>query len=95
MPKVEVENVNHPGTVRLVDQDKYMAMRAAYLSVLPKDELGLTVAEIGAQLLPLLPERQFPNGEKAGWWAKCVQLDLEAKGLAVRVKGSPLRLRAR
>jgi hypothetical protein len=93
MPKIEVENVNHPGVVRHVDQDKYVAMRTAYLSVLPPDEPGLTIAEIEVLLPPLLPHAQFPDGEKAGWYAKCVQLDLEAKGLVVRGKGSPVRLR--
>jgi hypothetical protein len=38
------------------------------------------------------PEDLFPGGEKTGWWTKCVQLDLEAKGLLVRA-GKPLRWR--
>jgi Family of unknown function (DUF6958) len=29
---------------------------------------------------------------KAGWWAKTVQLDLEAKGTIARAKAKPLRL---
>jgi hypothetical protein len=32
------------------------------------------------------------DDEKAGWWAKAVQLDLEAKGVLKRMKGSPVRL---
>ena len=40
-----------------------------------------------------LPDDLFPGGEKAGWWTKCVQLDLEAKGLVVRDAGKPLRWR--
>ena len=41
-----------------------------------------------------LPEDLFPGGAKAGWWVKCVQLDLEAKGLVVRDRGAkPLRWR--
>lgn len=95
MHKIEVENINHPGVIQRVDQDKYHAMRTAYLSVLSTDEPGLTLAEIYTRLVPLLPADQFPNGEKSGWWAKCVQLDLEAKGLAFRGKGSPVRLRGR
>jgi hypothetical protein len=44
-------------------------------------------------VLPILPETVFPGGEGAGWWTKCVQLDLEAKGLIVRDrKAKPLRL---
>jgi hypothetical protein len=95
MHKIEVENINHPGVIRLVNRAKYSAMRKAYLSVLSTDEPGLTLADIYTRLVPLLPADQFPNGEKSGWWAKCVQLDLEAKGLAFRGKGSPVRLRGR
>lgn len=92
MPRIAVENVNHPGAVRQVDPDKYAAMRKAYLAVLPDAAPGLTLAEIQARLVPLLPDDQFPAGAKAGWWAKCVQLDLEAKGLVARASGSPIRL---
>jgi hypothetical protein len=38
-----------------------------------------------------LPERPFPEGAKAGWWTKTVQLDLEAKGVVAREKTRPLR----
>jgi uncharacterized protein YndB with AHSA1/START domain len=31
------------------------------------------------------------GGAKAGWWTKCVQLDLEAKGTVVRKTAKPLR----
>ena len=51
-----------------------------------------TVAEAKARLLPLLPEALFPGGDKAGWWLKGVQLDLEAKGLIAREATKPLRL---
>jgi hypothetical protein len=92
MAVIEVGNVNHPGKVRYVDAEKYSAMRSAFLQVLPKTEPGLTIAETNARILPLLSAAIFPGGAKAGWWAKTVQLDLEAKGLAVRSKGSPVRL---
>ncbi len=32
-------------------------------------------------------------GARAGWWAKTVQLDLEAKGVIARGRTRPLRLR--
>ena len=53
---------------------------------------GLTPAEILTQVKPHLPDDLFPDGAKAGWWAKAVQLDLEAKGVIKRMKGSPVRL---
>ncbi|MGH8532527.1 MAG: DUF6958 family protein [Gammaproteobacteria bacterium] len=90
--RVEVENVNHPGSVKLVDADMYKAMKRAYLAVLPASAPGLTLAEIHERLIAQLPQDLYPDGAKAGWWAKTVQLDLEAKGIIKRVKTSPLRL---
>ena len=40
-----------------------------------------------------LPADLFPGGAKVGWWTKCVQLDLEAKGVVIRDPGKPLRWR--
>jgi len=89
--KVEVENVNHPGQVTRVDAAKYEAMRKALLKALPPSMPGLTQEEMGRAVLPHLPEDLFPGGAKAMWWAKCVQLDLEAKGLVSREPTRPLR----
>lgn len=91
--KIEIENVNSPGHVERVDRAKYVAMKEALLSVLPKTSPGLTVAEAKAELLPLLPQALFPEGAKAGWWLKATQLDLEAKGVIQRENTKPLRLR--
>ena len=95
MPKrtIEVENVVSPGHRQKVDADKYEAVRDAYLAALPSAEPGATPAEILTALTPHLPQDLFPGGAKAGWWAKCVQLDLEAKGIIVRGPKSPVRLR--
>ena len=90
--KIEVENPNTPGRTVRLDRHKYEAMRSALLSVLPSEAPGLTVAEAKAALLRALPGDVFPGGEKAGWWLKAVQLDLEAKGAIVRGPTSPVRL---
>jgi hypothetical protein len=90
--KVAVENPNHPGKVRQVDAGMYRAMKRAFLKVLPKASPGLTLAEIRDRLTPHLSKKLFPQGAKAGWWAKTVQLDLEAKGVVTREKTKPLRL---
>lgn len=90
--KIEVENVNHPGQVRYVDADKYAVVKRAFLKILPSDAPGLTEGELRARLIRHLPEELFPGGATAGWWAKTVQLDLEAKGLVAREKTRPLRL---
>lgn len=89
---VAVENFLRMGKARQVNADMYQAMRQAYLKVVPAKAPGLTVAEIQQRLLAHLPERLFPGGAKAGWWAKTVQLDLEAKGLLARERTTPLRL---
>lgn len=88
--KIEIENVNTPGRVERVEKRKYVAMRDALLTVLPATSPGLSVAEAKAALLP---QNLFPNGEKAGWWLKAAQLDLEAKGTIQREATKPLRLR--
>jgi hypothetical protein len=92
--RIEIENFTSPGHVQRVDRGKYEAMKAALLAALPQgDGDGLTVAEAKARLLPLLPDDLFPGGDKAGWWLKAVQLDLEAKGVIARGPGKPVRLR--
>jgi hypothetical protein len=90
--KIEVENVNHPGQFRRVDAAKYATMRDALLRTLPTSPPGLTVAESLDRLVRHLSNEDFPGGDTAGWWLKTVQLDLEAKGVVVRTKTSPLRL---
>jgi hypothetical protein len=89
---IEIENAVSPGRVYRVDRAKYEAMRKAYLTAAPDSPPGMTIAEIQKRLLPHLPDELFPGGAKAGWWAKAVQLDLEAKGILARGRGSPVRL---
>jgi hypothetical protein len=89
--KIEIENVVSPGRTYRVDADKFNAMKQAFLKVLPARSPGLTAEEIGKAVLPHLPHDLFPGGAKAGWWKKAVQLDLEAKHIAVREKTKPLR----
>jgi hypothetical protein len=88
---VVVENVNIPGKTSRVNAAKYHAMKRAMLEVLPQDEPGLTQAEIREAVIPHLPDDLFPGGSTAGWWAKTVQLDLEAKGIVIREAAKPLR----
>lgn len=89
--KIVVQNVNVPNHTTRVNADKYNAMRAAFLNILPTSEPGMTQKEIQEEVVAHLPESLFPSGAKSGWWAKTVQLDLEAKGLVVREKSKPLR----
>lgn len=89
--RVTIENVNHPGLTSTVDAGMYKAMRSALLAVLPAEAPGLTQAQMRDAVVPHLPQDLFPGGAKAGWWAKAVQLDLEAKGVIAREASKPLR----
>ena len=89
--KIEVRNYTSPDHVTRVDRAKYAAMKTALLKVLPADPPGMTVKDAKAALLPHLDQTLFPGGEKAGWWLKCVQLDLEFKGVLKRTD-KPVRL---
>jgi hypothetical protein len=91
--KIDIENVNHPGSVARVDADMYEAMKRALLKILPMTSPGLTADEVRERVIAYLPEDLFPGGAKAGWWTKSVQLDLEAKGIIAREQTKPLRLR--
>jgi hypothetical protein len=92
MPKIEVQNVLQPGKTYRVDADKFAAMRAAFPAQVPADGPGRTPGQIIAAVKPTLPADLFAGGEKAGWWAKAVQLDLEAKGVIRRADTPPVRL---
>ena len=90
--KIEIQSITSPHHIQRVDRAKYMAMREALLPVLPDAPPGVTVAEAKKALLAHLSPELFPGGEKAGWWLKAVQLDLEAKGVIARSPGSPVKL---
>ncbi|AWW74929.1 hypothetical protein CD351_10880 [Erythrobacter sp. KY5] len=88
---IEVENVNTPGKTNRVNAAKYADMFAAFEKALPKSSPGLTQSEMIDQVKPHLSDDLFPGGKTSGWWAKTVQLDLEAKGKLVREATKPLR----
>ena len=90
--RIEIENVLQPGKTYRVDAEKFAAMRDAVLAELPAERPGLTPAELKARVVGRLPQSLFPGGDKAGWWLKAVQLDLEAKRLIGRAAGGPVRL---
>ena len=89
--KITVKNVNVPGFTTRLDAVMYGAMRRAIFKVLPSKAPGLTQSDIRSAVVPHLPKDLFPGGAKAGWWAKAVQLDLEAKKLLTREPSKPLR----
>ena len=90
--KIEIQSITSPGHTQRVNLAKYSAMRKALIAILPADLPGITVPEAKQALLPHLPNDLFPGGEKAGWWLKAVQLDLEAKYVIKRGPDKPVRL---
>jgi len=91
-PRVQVLNVNVPGSTTNVDGIRYEATRLALLKALPRTKPGLTQAEMIEKTAAYLPDDEFPGGAKAGWWVKCVQLDQEARGVIERDRSAkPLR----
>jgi len=89
--KITVENINTPGKTTRVDAAKYNAMKQAMIRVMAHDAPGDTAKDIKDAAKPLLPDALFPGGATSGWWQKCVQLDLEAKGIITRSSTKPLR----
>ncbi len=90
--KIEAQNVGQPGKTYRVDAAKYAEMRAAVEKVLPTEPPGLTPSQLTLAVKPHLSDAHFPGGDTAGWWVKCVQLDLEAKGLVKRAPKPSVRL---
>ncbi len=90
--RIEVRNATSPNHITHVDRAKYMAMHAALMAVLPNEPPGMTPAQAQTALLPHLDPSLFPGGAKSGWWMKCVQLDLEFKGVLQRAPKPPVRL---
>jgi hypothetical protein len=89
--RILVGNVNVPGYTMRVNAEMYRAMHRAMVKVLPVNPPGLTQSEIRKAVVPHLPKSLYPGGAKAAWWAKIVQLDLEAKGVLRRQATKPLR----
>ena len=87
--KIAVENVNVPGQITNVDAAKYRAMYGAMMATM--SDTPMTATEIKEAAKPHLPNDLFPRGATSGWWAKTVQLDLEAKGKLTRHATKPLR----
>ena len=89
--KIVVENPNVPGYTQSVDATMYVEMKRALLAVLPAVPPGLSQTEMRKAVVAHLSPKLYPGGAKSDWWSKLVQLDLEAKGVVIRVQSKPLR----
>ncbi len=75
-----------------VDAERYAAMRAALLAVVPRKGDGIPFASLPSLVAKVLPEAPF-RGASIPWYVATVKLDLEARGLLRRVPGArPQRL---
>jgi hypothetical protein len=90
MDKVSVRSPNVQGYLGRVDRAKYTAMKEVLLDVLASG--ALTQNEMLAEVKKRIPGETFPANTYR-WWAKTVQLDLEARGVVVREPEKPLRWR--
>lgn len=86
---VETRSPNKPGFRRHLDAGKYAAMKKALLAFFPKQAPGKTQSQMWTRAKSV-DKSMFP-GTTSSWWAKSVQLDLEARGQLVREKTRPLR----
>jgi hypothetical protein len=78
----------------LVDPDKYERIKAAILQILPAAPDGMTWVELVERIAPILPESIFRHMGTIRWYAKAVQLDMEARGEIIRVPDSrPTRIK--
>ena len=91
--KVAVLNFTSPDSKPVnVDAAKFHAAKAALVASAPSSPPGFKIADLQLNAKALLPQDLFPGGATAGWWFKCVQLDMEARGEMKRSATSPLHL---
>lgn len=91
--RVAVETVTPGKLGTRIDGDKYDAMKAAILAVVPASADGVVSRDLPGRLRRELPAELFANASVT-WYYTTVKLDLEAKRLIERVPGSrPQRLR--
>jgi hypothetical protein len=68
-----------------VRSDKYHLVSRAVLELLPGTGTGMTAEELVARLAHALPIELFPTAASIRWFMTAVRIDLEARGLIVRV----------
>lgn len=75
-----------------IERAKYDAMRAALLAVVPTEEPGVPFQGLGDRVRRRLPANVYTAEVSVSWYLTTVKLDLEARGVLRRLKGSPQRL---
>lgn len=89
--RIEVFNINTPGTSSFVQKYKYDEVKKVMQAHMPTQAPGMTQDELAELVIAHVSNAIFPDRTKAGWWMKTVQLDLEARQVLIREKARPLR----
>ena len=78
-----------------VREHEYKAMEEAILAFLRRVGKPVSFEQLFQGVSRLIPPDLFPSEEKARWYAKVVQRDLEMTGRIERLPEPPLRLLVR
>ncbi|HYM40432.1 MAG TPA: hypothetical protein VEY12_09905 [Thermoplasmata archaeon] len=78
-----------------VKKAEYEAMEAAILTYLRKVKKPVSFRELFQGVSKLVPPDLFPDEDRARWYAKVVQRDLEMTGRIERLPEPPVRLLVR
>ena len=90
---MQILNPNTGRTDGTIAADRYDAMKAALLRVVPAGGDGIPFEGLADRVRPHLAAALF-EGASIGWYTTTVKLDLEARGLLERVpKKRPQRVR--
>ena len=84
---VKVRAINAPKHAREVDAAKYAPMKRVVLRVFRESDEGLTQRRMFAAIKARIDRSKYRTDGVMRWWAKSVQLDLEARGELVRERG--------
>ena len=91
---MKTKNVNKESRGFAVTPEKYEPIRKAILASVPRNKEGVSFKELVASVNGRVPKELFPKQGSVSWYAKVVQLDLEAKGEIERIPGvTPQRAR--
>ncbi len=71
-----------------IEKSKYVTMKAALLKVVPKTGPGVAFKDMKPLVRPHLSKSVFTPEVSITWYLVTVKLDLEARGVLLRVPGS-------
>lgn len=75
-----------------IDAWKYELVKEAILKVTPSQEPGILFKELTMWMEGVISAEDLKKLGSLMWYTTTVKLDLETKGILIRLKGSPQRL---